>query len=94
VDIDQVSSVAYAEKITAMPTFVGYFNGKRINDIVGADKDALEKMIIELGEKRNLNIDELRAMSIKEVKSLCRIRNVPTRGCIEKEELVQKLLNY
>ena len=31
VDIDQVSSVAYKEEIKAMPTFVAYFNGKRLS---------------------------------------------------------------
>jgi thioredoxin 1 len=92
IDTDQVSSLTHEEEIISMPTFVAYFNGKRVSKVVGADSQALELLIQYLADKRHLNSGELREMSVKELKCLCRTRNVPTAGCLEKEDLVQRLM--
>ncbi|KAI8813373.1 thioredoxin-like protein [Cladochytrium replicatum] len=45
VDIDEVPGVAQLANVRAMPTFHVYKHGKRIAEMVGADKYKLEEMI-------------------------------------------------
>ncbi|OLL26785.1 Thioredoxin-1, partial [Neolecta irregularis DAH-3] len=50
VDVDEQSEVAAEEKIKAMPTFVVYRNGQRVDELVGANQDKLEKLVIKYAE--------------------------------------------
>ena len=48
VDVDQVLDVAQQLGIRAMPTFIFFKNGKKVQTLVGADPVALENTIKEL----------------------------------------------
>ena len=43
--MDQQRDVAAAYQITAMPTFIAFRDGSKVQDIRGADPSALEAMI-------------------------------------------------
>ncbi|KAJ8652157.1 thioredoxin [Lichtheimia ornata] len=45
VDVDAVPDVAAEAEVRAMPTFVFYHNGKKVNDVVGANATKLEEAI-------------------------------------------------
>eukprot|EP00013_Stygamoeba_regulata_P023087 CAMPEP_0177649036 /NCGR_PEP_ID=MMETSP0447-20121125/11153_1 /TAXON_ID=0 /ORGANISM="Stygamoeba regulata, Strain BSH-02190019" /LENGTH=105 /DNA_ID=CAMNT_0019151729 /DNA_START=144 /DNA_END=461 /DNA_ORIENTATION=- len=45
VDVENVEEAAAEAKVSAMPTFVFYKNGNRIDDLVGADPNKLEDLI-------------------------------------------------
>jgi thioredoxin 1 len=45
VDVDQVSSVAAKHDITAMPTFVSFVAGNRYQDLRGADRNGLVRLV-------------------------------------------------
>ncbi|XP_063311335.1 uncharacterized protein LOC134611401 [Pelobates fuscus] len=45
VDVDDVSDVAEFCKVRAMPTFIFYKDGKKIDEVCGADIDELKKKI-------------------------------------------------
>lgn len=44
VDVDQVSEVAEAYDVTAMPTFMLFKNGKKADSVTGANRGALDKL--------------------------------------------------
>lgn len=50
VDVDELSEVAQAFKVSAMPTFVFMKGGKEVRRIQGADPSALEAAVKELGQ--------------------------------------------
>jgi len=45
VDVDKLADVAQEVGITAMPTFICYREGKKVEELVGASKDRLKHMI-------------------------------------------------
>ncbi|EME31394.1 thioredoxin 1 [Galdieria sulphuraria] len=45
VDVDKLADVAQEVGITAMPTFICYRKGKKVEELVGASKDRLKHMI-------------------------------------------------
>merc|ERR1711934_470986 len=45
VNIDELEDVAQEHEISAMPTFVFFKAGKRVNEVVGADKAKLKAAI-------------------------------------------------
>ncbi len=48
VDVDKQSDIAEMEGITAMPTFIGYENGKKIESITGANETKIQALIQKL----------------------------------------------
>jgi len=48
VDVDENADTAEAAGVTAMPTFHFYFNGKRVDDLVGASEGKLKEKLDEL----------------------------------------------
>jgi thioredoxin 1 len=45
VDVDQLSSVSAREGISAMPTFVTYIQGQRYEELRGADRNGLGRLV-------------------------------------------------
>lgn len=45
VDVDQLPEVAEKEEIGAMPTFVFYKGGKRVDQVLGANENAIREKI-------------------------------------------------
>ena len=45
VDVDELKDVSSSEKVSAMPSFFVYKNGKKVDELVGASKDGLQKLI-------------------------------------------------
>ena len=45
VNVDDLEEVTNSEKVTAMPTFKAYKNGKCIGTILGADKSKLKNLV-------------------------------------------------
>mmetsp|Transcript_49705 Transcript_49705/g.161094 ORF Transcript_49705/g.161094 Transcript_49705/m.161094 type:complete len:94 (-) Transcript_49705:174-455(-) len=45
VDVDELEEVATSERITAMPTFHVYRNGKVVDAVMGADQTLLKMMV-------------------------------------------------
>ncbi|XP_066460475.1 thioredoxin-like [Eleutherodactylus coqui] len=45
VDVDEAADIAGECGIRAMPTFHFYKNGKKVDEICGADKDKLESLV-------------------------------------------------
>ena len=45
VDVDEAEEVAQEYNISAMPTFIFFKNGKKIDDFMGANSDKLKDMI-------------------------------------------------
>merc|ERR1719427_123577 len=48
VDVDEAEEVAQSCSIKAMPTFFFYKNGEKVNEIVGANFEKLEEMVVSL----------------------------------------------
>lgn len=48
VDVDNNTEVAEEQGISAMPTFIFYWNGKKVDSFTGADISRLEAKIKEL----------------------------------------------
>lgn len=48
VDVDQAGEIAQAMQITAMPTFIMFKDGKKVDTIVGADATQLEAAISKI----------------------------------------------
>ena len=48
VDVDECEEVAMEYNITAMPTFIFIKNGKKVDDMMGANPDKLKSMINNL----------------------------------------------
>ena len=44
-DVDELSEISSSAGVRAMPTFHVYQNGNKIEEIVGADKNALEEIV-------------------------------------------------
>ncbi|KXZ49503.1 hypothetical protein GPECTOR_21g729 [Gonium pectorale] len=51
VDVDELQEVAAECKVSAMPTFVGFFNGEEVEKIVGADIPKLTALLTTLNNK-------------------------------------------
>ena len=47
VDVDEMDDIAQEAGVAAMPTFMAYKGGAKIDTITGARKDALEKMVLK-----------------------------------------------
>ena len=48
VDVDQLEDTAAEQDISAMPTFLFFKNGKKVDELVGASKDALQAAVEKL----------------------------------------------
>jgi thioredoxin len=48
VDVDEVKQVAESERITSMPTFRFFFQGRRVAEVKGADRNGLESALARL----------------------------------------------
>ena len=48
VDVDEAGELAEHLGVNAMPTFIGYKNGHKIAEIVGANKDKLTALLKEI----------------------------------------------
>jgi thioredoxin 1 len=104
-DVDQVQSIAAAQGVTAMPTFIAYIQGKRVSEVRGADKNSLQQLMentkstyeAALRKKQDLNKpvdmteEELMQMSIKELKRMIEERGWSAAGLLEKIDIVHKL---
>eukprot|EP00056_Hartaetosiga_gracilis_P014226 m.240045 g.240045 ORF g.240045 m.240045 type:complete len:105 (-) comp14409_c0_seq1:338-652(-) len=44
VDVDDAQDIAMAEKVSAMPTFKVYKDGVKVDELVGADVNGLQKL--------------------------------------------------
>ncbi|KAI8911162.1 thioredoxin h, partial [Gorgonomyces haynaldii] len=44
-DVDEVRQIAAQEGISAMPTFIAYLNGQRVDTLQGADKNGIVQLI-------------------------------------------------
>jgi thioredoxin 1 len=92
VDVDEQSTISQAEGITAMPTFIAYLNGKRFKDLRGADKNGLEDLVKQLSTQKVYTEQELKGMSIKELKVVMRAKMVSMEGVVEKQDIIAKIL--
>lgn len=45
VDVDELSDVSHWANITALPSYVLYKDGRKINEVIGADKEKLLQML-------------------------------------------------
>lgn len=48
VDVDEASDVSTTCGIECMPTFHFYKGGEKVDELIGADEDELEKMVAKL----------------------------------------------
>ena len=47
VDVDEFEDIAQFCKVSAMPTFLLFINGTKVSEIVGAEKQALEDLVMK-----------------------------------------------
>ena len=47
VDVDELEELAQGGPVRAMPTFMAFKNGKKVGELVGANKDSLSKLVAD-----------------------------------------------
>lgn len=58
VDVDEVRAVAQKCGIGSMPTFQGYYKGKLVGEVVGADRVKVEALIQRIAEIEDDQIED------------------------------------
>eukprot|EP00803_Ostreobium_quekettii_P002894 evm.model.scf_898EXC.2 EVM.evm.TU.scf_898EXC.2 scf_898EXC:27086-29129(+) len=58
VDVDEIRVAAQKCGIESMPTFQGYYKGKLIGQVAGADKEKLEELIKKVAELGDENDED------------------------------------
>ena len=53
VDVDEAEELAYTYRIEMMPTFISFVNGVEVDRLSGAQKDAIQRMLNALNERKN-----------------------------------------
>jgi thioredoxin 1 len=95
VDVDDNKDVAQDEGVTAMPTFVMYKKGRRVDTVRGADPSKLRAMVEKHAPvKVDLAAyppERLSGMKVAELKGLLADLGQSSDDCFEKGDLVQKL---
>ena len=88
VDVDQVSSVAAQEAITAMPTFVTYIQGKRYQEMKGADRNGLNRLVEQSCDHFEFTVKRQRDALEQKKAELKRLQETPLEET--EEDLMKK----
>ncbi|KAK3606139.1 hypothetical protein CHS0354_010769 [Potamilus streckersoni] len=75
VDVDEVEDVAANCGISAMPTFQFYKNGKKVNELVGANETKLREMIEKMLGKDTMSKEDLTGLKKKRKKMVRVVQN-------------------
>lgn len=97
VDVDQGQEIAAEYRIRAMPTFMLFKNGQKLDAIEGADIQRLQQLVQqhETVEPPAIPSDEaLGKCSIKELIAIIKAHHINADGLLEKSELLDAIKKH
>ncbi|CUF59710.1 thioredoxin-like protein, putative [Bodo saltans] len=97
VDVDQAQEIAAEYRIRAMPTFLLFKNGQKVDSLEGADIQTLQRLVQqhEVATVAPIPSDEeLATLSNKQLFTLCKEHHINAEGILEKSELLDAIKKH
>lgn len=97
VDVDQAGDVAADYRIRAMPTFMFFKDGQKLQSFEGADFNQVLQLVQQyetVAPPKIPSNEELERMKPKELLSLMQAHHINSNGMLEKSELIAEIVKY